>query len=84
MRDDLAVVVALGANELSKETLTTIGPILGIVESHPSLGLIPDRCPVAAICANFPRCLDVGSCQDFKDERLSAQRALKELDKVDA
>lgn len=72
MRDDLAVVVALGANELSKETLTTIGPILGISNRSPSLGLIPDRCPVAAICANYPRCLDLGSCQDFIDERLSA------------
>jgi len=72
MRDDLAVAVALAASQLAKRSSASLFQ-LGIVEHHihPRLNVIPASCPFQAICANFPRCLDEGSCQDFKDERVN-------------
>ena len=73
MRNDLAVVVALCVNELSKSQGVATAPQLGIIEngSNP-LGLIPCSCPLAAICKNFPTCLDAGMCQGFEGEGVTA------------
>ena len=77
MRDDLAVVVALCVNELSKNQGVVNAPQLGII------GFIPRSCPVVAICRNFPNCLDVSSCQGFKDERVTGLPRHLIGDKVD-
>ena len=78
----MAVVLAVGANELSKETPVLLGPELGIVELYRPSRFVPGSCPVEAICANFPRCLDEGCCQGFEDERIRASRAPSDLVKV--
>jgi hypothetical protein len=72
-RDDLADVVAMCAYELSKQQDVMPSPQLGIIETgRTRLPFIPHTCPVACICMNFPDCLDKGSCQGFKDERVNA------------
>jgi len=73
MKDDLAVAVALAASQLAKRPSAPPPFLLDVVERHvhPRLNVIPASCPLQAICTNFPRCLDVGSCQGFKDERVS-------------
>ena len=55
---------------------------LGIVERYNGLHLIPERCPLQAVCGNFPRCWDIGYCQTFKDERVSIELAFQKKDKV--
>jgi hypothetical protein len=71
MRDDLAVVVALCCDEVCKQEGALPEPRLGIVDrSLRFLNYIPSDCPVAAVCANFPNCMDAGSCQGFEDQRL--------------
>ncbi len=70
-RDDLAVAMALATYQLVQRPPMSSTLQLGIVERHNGLHLIPERCPVASVCGNFPRCLDIGYCQDFKDERVS-------------
>jgi hypothetical protein len=69
-RDDLAVVVALAAYQLIERPAPNPGVTLGLSRST-ALNVIPERCPYQAICANFPRCLDMGYCQTFKDERVT-------------
>ena len=70
MRDDLAIVVALCCNELCQRQDVMCAPQLGLIGTRRNLlNYVPNNCPVAAICANFPNCLDEGQCQDFKDER---------------
>jgi hypothetical protein len=64
-RDDLAVVVALGANELSRQTFVPLVPELGIVETFRQ---DPFNCDISAVCGNFPRCMDRFCCQGFKHE----------------
>ena len=69
-RDDLAIAVALAARELTGQE-PRIDPVQrGIVEvvsrSFPSL--IPGICELEACCKNFPRCMDVKSCQGFVRE----------------
>ena len=84
MRDDLAVVVALCVNELSKNQGVVHAPQLGIIENGVNpLGFISRSCPVVAICRNFPNCLDVSSCQGFKDERVTGLPRHLIGDKVD-
>jgi len=84
MRDDLAIVLAMCSSELSKYQGVITPPQLGILEiSRNNLNLIPSRCPVAAICRNFPNCLDEGSCQGFKDERVTVLPRHLSGDKVD-
>jgi hypothetical protein len=69
MRDDLAVVVALAANQATKQDLVNLGPQLGVVERFPCARR---NCPgAAAICRNFPECVDDGCPQGLKDIRLS-------------
>jgi hypothetical protein len=71
MRDDLAVVVALVCHKACKHEGTLPEPRLGIVDrSLKFLNYIPSHCPVAAVCAKFPDCMDAGSCQGFKDQRV--------------
>jgi hypothetical protein len=71
MRDDLAVVVALVCHEACKQEGALPEPRLGIVDgSLKLLNYIPNDCPVAAVCAKFPDCMDAGSCQGFKDQRV--------------
>lgn len=70
MRDDLAVVLGLNVLDLSRQEGRLPAPRLGIVERNLPC-YVPSSCPVAAICMNFPNCLDAGSCQGFKDERLA-------------
>ena len=75
MRDDLAVVVAMSCSEICKREGAITPPQLGIVQIvRPAVDFIPTSCPVAAICMNFPDCLDRGSCQGFKDERVNSMR----------
>lgn len=71
VRDDSAVAVALAANELVKARSDLLPPELCIIcdVRRPSLGMIPDSCPYAAVCGNYPSCLDAGYCLGFKDER---------------
>jgi hypothetical protein len=72
MRDDLAVVVAMSCSEICKRQGAIPEPQLGIVEiSRSRIDFIPSSCPVAAVCRNFPGCLDKGWCQGFKDERVN-------------
>lgn len=57
-RDDLAVAVALAANELTKEVLASAPFELGIVEGYkPGFHKISGSCELEAICLNFPRFL---------------------------
>src|SRR5579872_2334507 len=72
MKDDLAVVVALCCNEVctQEDPLPTMQ--FSVVARKVKRYYDPPRCPVAAVCANWPRCLDAGSCQSFEDERLIA------------
>jgi hypothetical protein len=71
-RDDLADVVAMCAYELSKQHDFMPAPQLGIIEtSRTRFPFTPHTCPVASICMNFPDCLDKGSCQGFRDERVN-------------
>ena len=69
LRDDSAVAVALAANELTKPEPYRPPLQLGIVSRYPSLGMIPGSCPYEAVCGNFPECIDVGRCLEFKDQR---------------
>jgi len=73
VKDDLAVAVALAASELVKRPSAPPPFLFGIVERRIDLShlMIPGSCPYEALCANFPRCLDEGSCQGFKDERVN-------------
>ena len=73
VKDDLAVAVALAASELAKRPSAPPPFLFGIVERRIDLShlMIPGSCPYEALCANFPRCLDEGSCQGFKDERVN-------------
>ena len=69
VKDDLPVALALAASELTKRP-SPLPPLqLGIVDRSP-LDLIPGICPLEAICANFPRCMDERSCQGFVGERV--------------
>jgi hypothetical protein len=71
MRDDLAVVVGLVCQVACNHEGALPEPRLGIVDgSFKFLNYIPDDCRLAAICAKFPGCMDAGSCQGFKDERV--------------
>ena len=66
--DDVAISVALAAFKLSDMETVPTPFALGEVESEPSLGLIPTNCHLAAICANFPNCMDGDRCLGFKEE----------------
>lgn len=71
MRDDLAVVAALCCDEVCKQEGALPEPRLGVVvRCIRFLNYIPSDCPIAAVCANFPNCMDAGSCQGFEDQRL--------------
>jgi hypothetical protein len=69
-KDDLAVALALVADQLSNIDLGPTPFMLGEVERGPAL-CIPGSCSVEAVCGNFPECLDVGYCLGFKDLRPS-------------
>jgi hypothetical protein len=84
LRDDMGVVLALNCLDLSKREGILPAPRLGLVEiSRNIFNFIPSCCPVAAICKNFPNCLDDGSCQGFDDERLVSLPKHSSGDKVD-
>ena len=68
MRDDLAVVVALAANQATKQVLANTGPELGIIELSPCV--LKGCAGAAAICPKFPECVDDGCCQGVKDLRV--------------
>ena len=61
-KDDLAVVIALAAFELSRaeEPLPPIS--LGLVERVVSWNSCIEDCGVARVCEKFPRCWDTGTC----------------------
>ena len=69
MKDDLAVAVALAASELTKRPSRP--PPFIMPTGERSLLLIPESCPMQAICNNYPLCMDVRICQGFVDERLT-------------
>ena len=73
MKDDLAVVVALAASELTKRPSAPPPFIMPTGE----LFFCPNpwTCEKQANCQNFPYCTDVGVCQGFVDERLIGQSA---------
>jgi hypothetical protein len=71
MKDDLAIVVALAASELAKQPPEPAVMYFGTIEDN-QLGLIPDSCQYHAGCGNSPRCVDLGDCQGFKNNRVSA------------
>lgn len=70
-KDDSAVAVALAVSIALKQPrplpFEVIFPDLG--PSPELLGQRPESCVKAAICANFPDCLDAGHCLGFKDTR---------------
>jgi hypothetical protein len=72
-KDDIAISVALAASQLSNMEIPRTLFMLGEVERGPRLceRCIPGSCPLEAICANFPECLDAGFCLGFKDLRPS-------------
>lgn len=73
MRDDLAVVAAMNCSQICKDQGTIAPPQLGIIQIiRNNIDFIPSSCRVAAVCRNFPNCLDDGYCQGFKDERLNS------------
>jgi hypothetical protein len=85
MRDDFAVVLAVNCHDLSAREGILPAPQLGVVEFSRNIpSFIPISCPVAAICRNFPNCIDYGSCQGFDDERLVSLSRHSSADKVDA
>jgi hypothetical protein len=67
VNDDLAVAVALAANELCKQPYTT-QPVPFEILNNP-LELIPASCPYGLMCQNFPNCYDENICVGFKDNR---------------
>ncbi len=71
-KDDLAVAAALAASQLVRRPSPLPPMRLGIVECdiQALLRMSPGSCPYEAICANFPRCMDEGSCQGFVDGRV--------------
>ena len=70
MRDDLAVVVGLCCSEMTKQPVALPEPELGLIDrGRMTKYFIPGQCPVEVICGNYPRCLDEGCCQGFKDTR---------------
>ena len=71
MKDDLAVVVALGCNEVCKQEGPLQGMQLGIVErSFKLFNYNPTSCPIAANCLNIPSCIDAGYCKGFRADNL--------------
>jgi hypothetical protein len=68
MNDDLAVVVALAASELTKRPPRPL-PFI-IPTGEPYLRPNPWTCEWQAVCRNFPLCTDIGDCQGFVNEGL--------------
>jgi hypothetical protein len=72
-KDDTAVAVALAVHQ----AITQLPPLpfdsmpFDLRPSLASLGMIPDRCPYAARCGNFPTCLDIGHCLGFEGSAIS-------------
>jgi hypothetical protein len=82
MHDDLAVAVALAVTEIAKqptgpspfkfgEPTNVAGVRVGRnergVQYNILPSMIPDTCPYQGICANFPRCSDLGYCQGLEE-----------------
>ena len=83
-RDDLAVAVALAAYQLVERPPMSSTLQLGIVERYNALGLIPETCHLATVCGNHPRCMDLGGCQGFDDQRVILESLFRKKDKVAA
>jgi hypothetical protein len=64
----LPIAVAVAAFELSRYPERSLGLSLGIVDFRPSLGMIPSSCQYAAVCGNYPQCMDHGHCLEFEDQ----------------
>jgi hypothetical protein len=80
-KDDRAVALALAVSEAINQTSALPFDIIpgDLRRSPESLGLIPDGCPNAAVCLNFPVCMDTGHCLGFEDSRLVAMVPQKRI-----
>jgi hypothetical protein len=70
-KDDSAVALALALSKaINQEKALSVEAVFPDLRPSPeSLGQIPESCTKAAVCGNFPDCLDAGHCLGFKDTR---------------